>query len=146
MTAQANDTRNERARFDRWLSYAVLVILVALWVALMVTVPQAATRSLTLDITCRSGNAVVGVWVENASGASGWAQRSGPSGSAGGRFIFRQLFDADYEVRVGCGGNADDWGVVARSARSRWSYRRMLCDDVDFTPPAPAPCRDELTG
>jgi hypothetical protein len=132
-----------RRRLDRYLSYVVLILLVLAWLVLFTTLPRAADRQLTLDITCRSGNPVVGVWVESATGGSSWAQRGEASRS---RFIFKQPFKGDYQVRAGCGGNAGQWGVEARSAHSDVTYRRLLCDDVEFTPPQPASCRDELGG
>jgi hypothetical protein len=143
MTEPGDGGRPGRRRCDRYLSVAVLVLLVVAWLALFATLPKVAARTLTFDIACRSGNEVVGVWVENSSGGSSWAQRGDSSRS---RFVYQQSYDGGYEVRVGCGGTEDHWGVEARSTVAGWSYRRLFCDDVDFLPPKPALCKDELTG
>jgi len=143
MTGPTGGRRRRWRRLDRSISYGVLLLLVAAWIVLFATLPRVANRLLIFDIACRSGNPVVGVWIENSSGGSGWAQRGDSSRS---RFIFQQPFDGNYEVRVGCGGNAEHWGVEARAIQADWLYRRLLCDDVDFTPPNIALCRDQLSG
>ena len=146
MISSAHGANPGWKRFDAWLSFAVLILLIGLWIVLAATVPKATNRSLTFDISCASGNAVVGVWVESASGGSGWAQESDPSESAVKRYTFQQVFNGSYEVRVGCGGNRDNWGIVANSVQGDRPYRRLVCDDVNSTLPLPAHCRDQVAG
>lgn len=135
-----------KRRADAVLSYVVLSILIVGWAVLVITLPRATNRTLTFDVVCRSGNPVVGMWVESVSGGSYWGQAGEPGAAGFARFTYQHTFDGDYELRVGCGGSAQTWGVEARSTQGAWTYRRIVCDDIDFSPPAPARCRDELRG
>jgi hypothetical protein len=127
---------------DKGLSYAVVAVLVAAWIVLVVTLPKAVHRTLTLDVVCTSGQPPVGVWVESASGGSGWAQRGEGGATVVRRFVYQQEFEGPFEAHVGCGGTTERWGIEARSSQLTSPYRRLTCDDAAAAPPEPAPCRD----
>src|SRR4051812_9992094 len=127
---------------DKGASYAVVVALLAGWIVLLVTLPKAAHRTLTLDVVCTSGQPPVGVWIESSSGGSGWAQRGEPAATPARRFVYQQEFTGLYEARVGCGGTTERWGVETRSSQLTSLYRQLTCDDAAAVPPTPGLCRD----
>lgn len=131
---------------DFWLSYGLLVALVVAWVALAFTLPRAVPRTLTVDITCRSGNSVVGVWIEATAGGSGWASAGVQGTAKAARYTFSHGFGGDYQVRAGCGGTADNWAVRTASDTRGDLYRRLDCDDTRYLPPDPAVCTDVPAG
>jgi hypothetical protein len=127
---------------DKGASYAAVVVLVAGWIVLLGSLPKAAHRTVTLDVVCTSGQPPVAVWIESASGGSGWAQRGEPGTSPVRRFVYQQAFEGPYEARVGCGGTTERWSIETRSAWQANPYRRLTCDDTATAPP-PGPCRDQ---
>lgn len=130
---------------DRIVPRIALVVLPAAWILLAATMPTATARDLTIDVTCASGNAVVRVWIESSSGGSAFAEPSGPAYAAPQRFVARQHFPGAYQVRAGCGGVHDQWGITALSNYDDQMYRRLVCDDVDVIDPGRVRCRDLTT-
>ncbi|WP_254897367.1 hypothetical protein [Amycolatopsis sp. Hca4] len=117
-------------------------MLVIVWAALAVTLPVAVYRDLTTDVSCTSGNPVVAVWIESSSGGSGFARAGQPGSAAAARYLFRQNFAARYQIRVGCGGSVEQWGITAKSTYSEEPYRRIVCDDVHLDGLLTGNCRD----
>lgn len=147
MTAQQPGTNLRWQRVDVRVSYVLLAALLVAWAVLAVTTPTATHRTLSIDVTCASGNPAVSIWVESASGGSGWGQNGQPGSALARRFTFQQVFTGEYQVNVGCGGTPDQWGVVVESTRSEIPYRRLVCDDVHATDPSTiGGCRDEPAG
>ncbi|WP_306210615.1 hypothetical protein [Actinoplanes sp. RD1] len=128
---------------EPWVPRVALLVLPAVWIALAVTLPVSAGRNLTVDVVCSSGNPVVGVWIESRSGGSSFARRGDERSAAFTRYTFRQEFSAPYQVRVGCGGDARQWGLPVESADSDRAYRRLLCEDADPVSARTVGCRDQ---
>ncbi|MEV6521517.1 hypothetical protein AB0M43_06255 [Longispora sp. NPDC051575] len=115
---------------DTWIPRIALLVLPAVWILLAVTLPAPGSRNLTIDVSCTSGNPVVGVWIESRSGGSGFAERDGSATAGLARFVFRQQFAGPYQARVGCGGTPAQWGRTGGSADNDRAHRRLTCQDT----------------
>ena len=113
------------AKRSRRVAVAVVVVLAAVSCA-KADEPEA----LTSTVECRSGEPVVGVWVEAANERSGFAQLdlSAPDPSQVD-FVYRLPRDAAYELNVGCGGTGASWGSSNDSDVVFGSGRRFSCED-----------------
>lgn len=140
-----NIVSERRRRVGAWVPRIALAVFPATWITLAATLPTAANRDLTIDVSCTSGNPVVAIWIESRSGGSWFAQEGEPGHTKVKRYTYRQKFTEKYQVRVGCGGTQQQWGITVMSSYSDRSYRRLLCDDVNITHTAHDGCRDELT-
>jgi hypothetical protein len=125
-----------------WIPRIAILVLAALWIILAATLPQATRRDLTVDVSCTSGNPVVAMWIESRSGGSGLAQEGAADRTSIKRYIFRQTFLGSYQVRVGCGGRAEQWGVTVKSSYLDRPYRLITCDDTFGTAPDAERCVD----
>jgi hypothetical protein len=135
--------RDAKRRLEAWIPRVALVVLPAAWALLAATLPTSAYRDLTVDVFCTSGNPVVGVWIESRSGGSWFAQRGDTGSAAVVRYTFRQKFTDPYQVRVGCGGNQQQWGLTVASSFSNRAYRRLACNDADAAAAKTGGCRDQ---
>ncbi len=129
-----------------WLPYSLLAALVAIWVLLAVTVPATTSRQLTIDVSCSSGNPPVGVWVESSTGGSWWAIEGEPGAGPARRFVFQQEFNGPYQVNVGCGGTAANWGISASSVEATQPFRYLVCEDRHGTDTSGGRCEDQPAG
>jgi hypothetical protein len=125
----------------KWIPLTILMVLIAVWILLIMTLPKATPLTITVDVTCRSGTKVASVWIEAAQGGSGWATPVNEGGDVA-RYVYQLPFAGGYEVRAGCGGTADNWSARTSSRVDDAVYRRLLCDDPAYHPPDPAPCID----
>ncbi len=132
-----------RRRVNAWLPRIALVVFPAAWIVLAATLPTAANRGLTIDVVCTSGNPVVAIWVESRSGGSWWGQKGEPGRTTVKRYTFVQTFTDQYQVRVGCGGTQQHWGITVVSSYNDRPYRRLVCDDVNITDTTADGCRDQ---
>ncbi|MEU0884073.1 hypothetical protein ABZ345_36225 [Lentzea sp. NPDC005914] len=133
-------------RFRIWFPRVALVVLPVLWIYLGTTLPIATNREVTVDVSCSSGFPVAAVWIESTSGASWYATES-PRGTAPfQRFTFKQRFMATYQIRAGCGGTQQQWGITAVSTYGANQYRRVVCDDVHINSISVESCADRPGG
>jgi hypothetical protein len=125
-----------------WIPRIALVVLPVAWAGLAVTLPTKSNRDLTVDVSCASGNPVVAVWIESRPGGSRFARKGESGRSTDTRFTFRQTFTGPYQVRAGCGGTPEQWGVTVWSAYDDRPYRRLACDDLTVVGTRGAGCDD----
>jgi hypothetical protein len=123
---------------------SVLAALGAAWIILFVTLPTATPQPITIDVTCQSGNAVAGVWIQADNGGSNWATLVDRHDTST-RYSFVLRFAGNYQVRAGCGGTSNNWATQTNSTTNDAAYRNLLCKDGLYHPPNPAPCVDVAT-
>lgn len=80
----------------------------------LVAAPYASASvsgTVTGEVDCVYGNYsnVVGIWVDAANGADGWATTS--NDGVGGKFFSYTLTasSSSYSLHIGCGGTKQDW-------------------------------------
>ena len=132
-----------RQSVGRWASRVGLVGLPVLWLVLASTLPRASFRDLTIDVVCTSGNPAVQVWIESRSGGSEFAKPNSLTQATVARFVFVQTFTGPYQVRVGCGGTPQQWGLTVVSTYGDQTYRRLVCHDLGYHDASTTGCVDQ---
>jgi hypothetical protein len=89
-----------------------------------------ATITPSGHVQCRSGNAVVGVWVEVKNGTSGWANWRAEANPARASFTYASIKTGPWQVHVGCGGSPQSWAVATYSIWTSTASASFTCDDV----------------
>lgn len=90
----------------------------------------APAQTVRGQVTCVSGNNVVGVWVTAANGGSGWASRRSLNGSTA-YWSYRLPNGGSYKVTVGCGGTPQRWGSSNNSNYTSGNAS-FMCYDTAF--------------
>ncbi|MFJ7326981.1 protein kinase [Streptomyces cyaneofuscatus] len=80
------------------------------------------------QVTCISGQAVVGVWLRSDS-VKEFAQWK-RVGEASAAYWYTLPGPESYHLKVGCGGSPQDWGRSLRSAVVSGTQNSFTCDDV----------------
>ncbi|MDO5344001.1 MAG: hypothetical protein Q4F02_03800 [Candidatus Saccharibacteria bacterium] len=98
---------------------AVITAFVAAMCVTLVAPSQAHAASYTGTVHCTGGSilwndsAVVGIWIDQPGGRSGWASfTKKDKWSAEWSYDFKN--DAPYQIRVGCGGTPQAWQTTNR--------------------------------
>ncbi|MBS2540248.1 hypothetical protein KGQ20_46680, partial [Catenulispora sp. NF23] len=81
-------------------------------------------------VTCVSGNAVEGVWVQadQGSGFAAW-QPTVSNGSTARYSLSLPLYE-NYSLHVGCGGTPANWGWTVTTQDVGGNSNNFLCYDV----------------
>jgi hypothetical protein len=94
------------------------------------TTPAApATTKVSGRVSCLSGNAVVGVWIEAQRGGSGWSPWWPDTNPATATFAFT-ISSGPWQVHVGCGGSPGSWQVATYSGWVATATATFICDDI----------------
>lgn len=121
--------RTTPSRRDRATSYLLLGLIVAVSIVLLLTFPDRSPSAISGTVTCSSGNAVVGIWVEAHTGASGWADFKPAADRATVRYNYRLRYGGAYVLHIGCGGTSVDWKTSNRTTKTTDAGRDFLCSD-----------------
>lgn len=113
-----------------WPPWVVLTVILVAGVTLAVSLPRKVDEMIAVDVTCLSGAAVVGVWVEAEMGGSGFSEPNGELGSSSGTYQYNLTFGGNYSLNVGCGGSRQIWKTQLSSSVSSHRYRQIVCDDT----------------
>lgn len=99
--------------------------------------PWAPAKQETLSIraSCRSGNAVVGVWVAEDTNAGLFATRD-PQAERPPAAAYSARIPAGvaYALHIGCGGTAGRWQVSANSGTTTAISLTVRCQDIAGVP------------
>ncbi len=104
-------------------------------VAVQVTATPMADASTYVggSVLCLDNSPVEGVWIQAASGGSGWAN-FGPVGAADVSFNYALPYGSSYTVHVGCGGSRSNWRYTPNGNRYvSWSTTDWTCFTPDVT-------------
>lgn len=82
------------------------------------------------EVSCRSGQAPIGIWVSASHGDAGWAEIAPTARPGSIGFVRRIKHGGDYAVNVGCGGTPSDWRMSATSALHSAGWVSLTCHDV----------------
>lgn len=95
----------------------------------------AKQETLSIQVSCRSGNAVVGVWVAQDTNAGLFATRD-PQAARPPAADYRARIRAGvgYELHVGCGGTPSHWLVSANSGTTTAVSFTVQCQDIAGAP------------
>jgi hypothetical protein len=116
----------------------MVALLAALFVATGISVaapPQSHATTYGSTVICSGGavewndSAVVGIWISQPGGRSGWANFSRVDRwTANWSFDFPN--DSPYQIRVGCGGKPERWQTtnVGAYVKPSWASHDYLCD------------------
>lgn len=116
----------------RFIGLLVGMILVMVQLA----APASAAKAVTVTgyVTCINSYAPVGIWVDATSSTDGWAKKTGPNPQTGWakvKYSFSLNKGGTYRLHVGCGGDAQRWGMTAKSSLlSGSSTKTVTCNDV----------------
>jgi hypothetical protein len=81
------------------------------------------------QVSCSSGNAVVGVWVEADKGA-GWSPWKGVGDGANADYWYTLPRSEQYSLHIGCGGSPDSWRVAVETPYVGGTHNSFDCFDV----------------
>lgn len=117
-------TRNPQVLRRLTLAAAAL----ALVLAAVLARPAAAATTIGGGVMCAGSTPVVGVWVDQASGPDGWAQRWSNGAAHYNYWRYYNSNGGNYRVVVGCGGTPQRW---ASSNSSGWvrGWHEFTCYD-----------------
>ncbi len=114
----------------KWIALVSAVLL-----SLTVAITSTGTASATTyygTIFCTggtNGGNVVGVWIEQPGGSSGWANFTN---TGGGNATWNYNFsnDNNYQINVGCGGTAQNWYSNNKGpwVKPSWASHDYICD------------------
>jgi hypothetical protein len=91
--------------------------------------PKSGSFHIGGEISCISGQPLVGVWVAAAKG-SGWASWIGQGNGSTATFSYTLPVTESYSLHVGCGGTGSDWQVATYSGTVTRANNNFACDDV----------------
>jgi hypothetical protein len=91
--------------------------------------PKSGPFHIGGEISCISGQPLVGVWVAAAMG-SGWAPWIGQGNGSTATFSYTLPVTESYSLHVGCGGTGSDWQVATYSGTVTSADNNFACDDV----------------
>ncbi|MCV7277068.1 hypothetical protein [Mycolicibacter arupensis] len=92
----------------------------------------AAPQKVSGQIACINSASPVGVWIQAESSKSGWASKNVPIEMGGfSKVNFSYTLDKGgrYQVHVGCGGTAKNWGSNIKSGYVSGN-RNFVCNDA----------------
>ncbi|MBS2538611.1 hypothetical protein KGQ20_38280 [Catenulispora sp. NF23] len=91
--------------------------------------PTSTTVAISGSVTCLSGNAVTGVWVDVAQGAgfSPWWPTANPATATYG---YTLPVSEPYALHVGCGGTQPSWAVATATPPVSGTQNSFNCDDI----------------
>lgn len=93
------------------------------------SVPTPPTSyKVTGQLSCSSGNAVEGVWVQANDGAD-WASWKPLSGGSVADWWLTLPEDESYSLNVGCGGSPENWKVSVSSPTVTGQHNSFNCYD-----------------
>jgi hypothetical protein len=92
--------------------------------------PKPATITARGSVTCRSGSAVVGVWLVGLNGGSGWATWTASAAAPQVATFSRSIPAGDWSVHVGCGRSPASWLRASYSGYVSGTPRSFSCDDI----------------
>lgn len=112
---------------------ALLAALMAIGISVTIP-PQAHAAAYSGTVFCTGGtiegnSAVVGIWIAQPRGRSGWANFSRiDNWTASWSFDFEN--DEPYQIRVGCGGKPERWQTtnVGTYVKPSLSSHDYICD------------------
>jgi hypothetical protein len=118
-----------------WIALAVVAVLAltALGLDLLYRPQAESLRNVTGRVTCASGAAVVGVYIETRLKSSSGFAAYHPSSETGSvaTFAYSVPKDRSYQVQVGCGGTRSNWATNDRSDQVDGDQLSFLClDDI----------------
>jgi serine/threonine protein kinase len=93
------------------------------------TAPKSTPMKISGSVSCISGNAVVGVYVD-ASKGSGFSPWQGQGSGATATFQYTLPLKESYSLHVGCGGSPSKWEVADYSVTVSTAVNNFSCDDV----------------
>jgi hypothetical protein len=109
---------------------AVTAVLVAVGIALAVTLPSGRSVTISGRVTCKSGEPVVGVWIDAANGGSGFASMyAEPTNRSRARYVRNLPFGGSYALHVGCGGSPQRWAIANYSPYVSLPQTDFVCFD-----------------
>jgi hypothetical protein len=116
-------------RAGAWFTGVSAVAMAAAAFVLYLNLPVARTTRITGTVRCASGQAVAGVWIQEAQGVGEFASwQPDSSDPALARFSF-DLRGHTYAVHVGCGGTSKQWATEVRSDHVPMSTIAFVCHD-----------------
>lgn len=89
---------------------------------------SATATPVTGSVTCTSGAAVVGVWVQAAATGSGWATLAAAGSAMAYSYTLPEA--ESYSLHVGCGGTAASWKIAVYGPFELGTDNSFACDDV----------------
>jgi hypothetical protein len=92
--------------------------------------PQPVTITARGRVTCRSGSAVVGVWLVGLNGGSGWATWTASATAPQVATFSRSIPAGDWSVHVGCGRSPASWLRASYSGYVSGTAHSFTCDDI----------------
>ncbi len=94
--------------------------------------PAPTSVEVSGQLSCDSGKAIVGVWVQAAQGSGFASWRGIGDGSTADYWIFLPAA-LPYAVHVGCGGTPSLWGQGTYSSVYGTTHNSFNCDDIKNT-------------
>ena len=91
--------------------------------------PKSGPFDISGEISCISGQPVVGVWIAAAKG-SGYSPWQGQGSGSTATFWYTLPATESYSLHVGCGGTGSDWQVATYSGTVTSADNNFACDDV----------------
>jgi hypothetical protein len=115
------------------LSVLAGAVVVAVAGVLAAMLPTEVPVSVGGQVTCRTGRAVSGVWIEAANGGSDFAFLRLPTTGGPAEFTAILPFGGRYAVHVGCGGTGAHWNTENWSGSVPGGRHDFVCDDENAT-------------
>jgi hypothetical protein len=99
--------------------------------------PWAPARQETVSglASCRSGRAVVGIWIAEDTNVGLFANRS-PEPKDPSTTVYNATIPVGvgYQLHVGCGGSPQNWAMSASTGNTTTARLAVRCDDVKSDP------------
>lgn len=85
------------------------------------------------QVSCSSGKAVKGVWVEAAKGR-GWSPWKGVGDGSNADYWYTLPTSEQYSLHIGCGGTPSSWAVAVKTPSVGGTHNSFNCFDVPGEP------------
>lgn len=121
----------------RVLSMIAAALTLLVGVAAVPATPAFAATYVTGSVSCVTGNAVEGVFVNANSGGGGWATMSAPGGTSSAvSWHYTLPNNGSYYLAVGCGGSPGSWATTNYSNNYSGGSSGLICYDTTYEVPS----------